>query len=141
MKGYKKALDAANAAAALSKIKSSIADADEISGIKVVKCSFEGLPVDALRTAADEVLSECDCVVCVFATVNDGKITFVSGCSKSAVAKGAHAGKLLSQISPICGGGGGGRPDSASSGGKQTEKLSDAMNAVNNVLTSQLTKQ
>ena len=141
MKGYKKALDAANAAAALSKIKSSIADADEISGIKVVKCSFEGLPVDALRTAADEVLSECDCVVCVFATVNDGKITFVSGCSKSAVAKGAHAGKLLSQISPICGGGGGGRPDSASSGGKQPEKLSDAMNAVNNVLTSQLTKQ
>ena len=141
MKGYKKALDAANAAAALSKIKSSIADADEISGIKVVKCSFEGLPVDALRTEADEVLSECDCVVCVFATVNDGKITFVSGCSKSAVAKGAHAGKLLSQISPICGGGGGGRPDSASSGGKQPEKLSDAMNAVNNVLTSQLTKQ
>lgn len=141
MKGYKKALDAANAAAALSKIKSSIADADEISGIKVVKCSFEGLPVDALRTAADEVLSECDCVVCVFATVNDGKITFVSGCSKSAVAKGAHAGKLLSQISPICGGGGGGRPDSASSGGKQPEKLSDAMNAVNDVLTSQLTKQ
>ena len=141
MKGYKKALDAANAAAALSKIKSSIADADEISGIKVVKCSFEGLPVDALRTAADEVLSECECVVCVFATVNDGKITFVSGCSKSAVAKGAHAGKLLSQISPICGGGGGGRPDSASSGGKQPEKLSDAMNAVNNVLTSQLTKQ
>ena len=141
MKGYKKALDAANAAAALSKIKSSIADADEISGIKVVKCSFEGLPVDALRTAADEVLSECDCAVCVFATVNDGKITFVSGCSKSAVAKGAHAGKLLSQISPICGGGGGGRPDSASSGGKQPEKLSDAMSAVNNVLTSQLTKQ
>ena len=141
MKGYKKALDAANAAAALSKIKTSIADADEISGFKVVKCSFEGLPVDALRTAADEVLSECDCVVCVFATVNDGKITFVSGCSKSAVAKGAHAGKLLSQISPICGGGGGGRPDSASSGGKQPEKLSDAMNAVNDVLTSQLTKQ
>ena len=141
MKGYKKALDAANAAVALSKIKTSIADTDEISGIKVVKCSFEGLPVDALRTAADEVLSECDCVVCVFATVNDGKITFVSGCSKSAVAKGAHAGKLLSQISPICGGGGGGRPDSASSGGKQPEKLSDAMNAVNDVLASQLSKQ
>ena len=113
----------------------------ESTGAAVIFGATGGVLEAALRTAADEVLSECDCVVCVFATVNDGKITFVSGCSKSAVAKGAHAGKLLSQISPICGGGGGGRPDSASSGGKQPEKLSDAMNAVNDVLTSQLTKQ
>ncbi len=138
MKGYKKALDSANAAAALAKINDVAEKAEDVKGIKVIKCGFDGIPVDALRTAADSVLAKYELAVCVFATVSDGKVTFVAGATKPAVAKGAHAGKLLSQVSPICGGGGGGRPDSASSGGKNPEKLSDAMNAVNGILDSQI---
>lgn len=140
MKGFKKSLDSANATAAIAKVKDSIASAEEICGVKIIKCSFDGIPVDALRTASDDVLSKCENGICVLATVNDNKVTFVAGCTKSAVTKGAHAGKLLSQISPICGGGGGGRPDNASSGGKQPEKLADAMNAVNDIIRAQLNK-
>ncbi len=140
MKGYKKALDNANAQAALSKINELIATAEEINGIKIIKCAFDGIPVDALRTAADDVLSKCECALCVFATVNEGKVLFVSGCTKTAVSKGAHAGKLLSQISPICGGGGRAGPDRASSRSKNPEKLHDALNAVNDTVKQQTSK-
>ncbi len=140
MKTYKKALETANAVAAIAKIKDAAKNADEIAGVKVIKCTFNNTTADAMRSAADRTLSEYDDAICVFASVSDGKVTFVAGCTKNAVAKGAHVGKLLSQISPICGGGGGGRPDNASSGGKQPEKLADAMAAVNDVLTSQLVK-
>ena len=38
----------------------------------------------------------------------------------------------------MVGGGGGGRPDSATAGGKQPEKLEEALEAVNNIVEALL---
>jgi len=46
------------------------------------------------------------------------------------VKQGKHAGKIVGELAKICGGGGGGRPDLAQAGGKQPERLSDALAAV-----------
>jgi len=50
------------------------------------------------------------------------------------VKAGAHAGKILSEISVICGGKGGGRPDSAMSGGKDLDKIEEALAKVKEIL-------
>ena len=76
--------------------------------------------------------------VCVFASIDGEKVAFVAGCGKEAVAKGAHAGMILKNISPIVGGGGGGRPDNAASGGKNSAKTAEALAAVNAVLEGQI---
>ena len=91
-----------------------------------------------LRAAADTVKEKDALTVCVFASSVGGKVSFVAGCGKEAVAKGAHAGMILKAISPICGGGGGGRPDNATSGGKDASKIADAIAAINDVLASQI---
>ncbi|MBR4799387.1 MAG: hypothetical protein IK047_03900, partial [Clostridia bacterium] len=52
--------------------------------------------------------------------------------------KGAHAGNLLKDVSPIVGGGGGGRPNSASSGGRDVSKLPQAFAEAETVLASQI---
>ena len=51
---------------------------------------------------------------------------------------GAHAGNLIKAIASIVGGGGGGRPNMAQAGGKNPEKISDAIAAVYDVVEGQL---
>jgi alanyl-tRNA synthetase len=47
--------------------------------------------------------------------------------SKEAINKGIHCGKIIKEVSAIAGGGGGGRPDMAQAGGKNIEKLHEAV--------------
>ena len=66
----------------------------------------------------------------------DGKLNFVSAAGKDAVANGAHAGKLLSEVSAVTGGKGGGRPDSAMSGGRDLDKIDEALKRAEEILAS-----
>ncbi len=137
-KALKKELDALNQKAALAKVDEACAKAIDIKGVKLITATFEGVPGDALRAASDTVKEKEPTAVCVFASAVGGKVSFVAGCGKEAVAKGAHAGMILKNISPICGGGGGGRPDNATSGGKDATKLAEAIAAINAVLEAQI---
>ena len=73
-------------------------------------------------------------MVAVFAAVSDGKLNFVAVCGADAVKAGAHAGNILKVISVIAGGKGGGRPDSAMSGGRDLDKIDEALAAVADLL-------
>ncbi len=138
VKHVRKELENANLTIALAQIEKAYADAKEIGNVKLVTCRFADLPADSLRLASDRMIDKFSNAVCVFATVNEGKVLFVAGCGKEAVKAGAHAGNLLKAISPIVGGGGGGRPDSATSGGKDASKLDEAIEAAADVLAKQI---
>ena len=134
---YKKSLEAANLTVADAKVKEAYNDTEEINGIKVVKAKFDDMPVEILRQATDNLLDKHPECVCLLATVSEGKVLFAAGCGKTALEKKANVGKLLSAISPIVGGGGGGRPDRASSGGKNPEKLDEAFAEADKVIRIQ----
>ena len=137
-KNLKKELDSLNQKAALAKVNEAAESAEDVKGVKLVKASFNGVTTDALRSAIDAVKDKEPLAVCVFASIDGEKVAFVAGCGKEAVAKGAHAGMILKNISPIVGGGGGGRPDNAASGGKNSAKTDEALAAVNAVLEGQI---
>ncbi len=137
-KRLKKELDAMNLKAASEAVDKAYADAVDVKGAKLVRASFDGATVDALRDSADKIVAKDENAVCVFSTVNEGKVLLVSACGVAAVKNGAHAGNLLKAISPIVGGGGGGRPNSASSGGKDATKIPDALAEAENILASQI---
>jgi alanyl-tRNA synthetase len=46
-----------------------------------------------------------------------------------------HAGKIIKQVAGKVGGGGGGRPDMAQAGGSKPEKLSEALEAVYDIVS------
>ena len=52
--------------------------------------------------------------------------------------KGAHAGNLIKAIAAIVGGGGGGRPNMAQAGGKNPEKIDEAVAKAAEVLEGQI---
>ena len=48
--------------------------------------------------------------------------------------RGLHAGNIARDTAKVMGGGGGGRPEMAQAGGKQPEKIGEALQAVPNLV-------
>lgn len=96
-----------------SQITDLFTSAKEINGIKIVSAMLTDVKPDALRSLGDQIRDEEENVIALLAGVNGESGNFCCVCSKSAVAKGAHAGKIIQRIAAITGGKGGGRPDSA----------------------------
>ncbi len=109
-----------------------------VSDLHLITYTLKDVASDMPRTICDELKASDDKMVAVIALVNDGKLTFSACCGMEAVARGAHAGMILKNVSAICNGGGGGRPDSASSGGKDVSKLNEALAAVEGILLGML---
>ncbi len=126
-------LKAASANSIADGIKNSV---EAVNGynLRVAKFDISDIDPQSARSITDDFKANDENSVTVIAIVNGDKINFVASCGKAAVAKGAHAGNILKQVSAICGGGGGGRPDSAQSGGKDVSKLGEALAAVRALL-------
>lgn len=104
------------------------------NGINYVIKKFEGVDVNTLRDLADEVRNKVGSVVVLFATVNEGKLNFVCAVSKDLVEKKISAGKIIKEIAKVAGGGGGGRPDMATAGAKDIDKVEEALNKLSELL-------
>ena len=105
----------------------------EISGIKIVSAMLSDVKPDTLRTLGDQIRDREPNVVALLAGVNGESGNFYCICSKSAVAKGAHAGKIIQRIAAITGGKGGGRPDSAMGGIGKTYMVDEALGMLQSI--------
>ncbi|MCX7915971.1 MAG: alanine--tRNA ligase-related protein, partial [Verrucomicrobiae bacterium] len=93
-----------------------------------------GATPELLRAVVDALKPQLGSGVVVLGGVADGKVALVAYVTPDLVKAGQHAGKLVGEVAHICGGGGGGRPDLAQAGGKQPEKLAEALNAMRRLL-------
>ncbi len=105
----------------------------DVKGVNVVATKLEDANADMLRTMGDDIKEKAPNMVAVLSSINGEKVSLLCVCGAEAVKKGAHAGKIIKEVAKIVGGGGG-RPDSATAGGKQPEKLEEALEAVNNIV-------
>ena len=110
----------------------------DVKGVNVVATKLEDATAEVLRTMGDSIKEKAPNMVAVLSAVNDGKVSLLCVCGAEAVKKGVHAGKIIKEVAKMVGGGGGGRPDSATAGGKQPEKLEEALEAVNNIVEALL---
>ncbi len=113
-----------------------LANAMEVNGIKVVVAALDDIEGDALRNLCDKLRNKISEGVVVLGSRVSGRVQFVVMVTKEAVAKGAHAGKIVKEVAIIAGGGGGGRPDMAQAGGKLPEKLDEAISKVGSIIES-----
>ena len=116
-----------------------IATAVEVDGLKVVAARLEDADPDQLRVVADQIRDKLAGVVCVLGSASEGKVSLLCAVAKDAVGR-IHAGHVIKQVAAIVGGSGGGRPDLAQAGGKQPEKLDEAIAQARQVVASLLKK-
>ncbi|WP_096021726.1 alanine--tRNA ligase [Campylobacter lanienae] len=101
-----------------------------INNVSVVIGEFNG----DIKAKIDEIKNKFDSVVVFLASKKDGKVSLGAG-SKNCNIK---AGELVKAIAPIVGGGGGGRDDFATAGGKDIDKIPNALNEATNIIKSKL---
>ena len=125
-------VDAAMSKEADGEAKRILTGSREIGGLKVITTVFEDVNVDIekLKQIEDTLRDWEAGVVAVLAAVKGDKITILAACGKAAVQKGIKAGELVREVTKICGGSGGGKPDFAMGGGKDTAKLTEALEYV-----------
>ena len=135
IKDAKREVESLNARLSEIKTQALLDNVKTVGSFKLLTAKLDVKP-DAARTLTDSIKSKFSDGVAVFATVCDGKLNFVAAAGQDAVKAGAHAGNILKEISAICGGKGGGRPDSAMSGGRDIDKIDEALARVEEILAS-----
>jgi len=102
------------------------ADVRVEAGVNVIVQTVEGLDADALLDLSDRFKQRHAPAAVVLATREDGKVHLVANFDDS-VAERVSASDVVRQAAAIVGGGGGGRPTMARAGGKDPEKLPEAL--------------
>ena len=139
-KSLEKELEKIKSKLALSQVDDIINSALDIEGVKVITKNINGMDVNGLRQLGDTIRDKMGSVVVVLGSVQEDKVLLLAMATKDLVTKGVHAGNIIREVAKMTGGGGGGRPDMAQAGGKDPEKLNDALNLVADLVKGQLKK-
>ncbi len=134
LKAANSEIESLEAKNALSKLSELTSNAKTVKGVLVCKAKLEGASIDVIRSMCDDIKAKNENSVTLIATLAEGKLNFVCACGKEAISKGAHAGKIVKDIALICGGSGGGRPDSAMAGGKDANKIDQALSLAESIV-------
>ncbi|NLE38520.1 MAG: alanine--tRNA ligase, partial [Pirellulaceae bacterium] len=105
-----------------------IAGAESMGDVKLIVKEIAGATPEALRDLIDKIRRKTAPVAVMLATrQEEGKVLLVAGLSRDLVEQGADAVKWVRQVAKLVQGGGGGRPDMAQAGGKNAERLPEAL--------------
>ncbi len=100
---------------------------ESINGKQGLVVRLDAVPMETMREMTDWFRNRVENGVMVLASDIDGRPQIVVAVSDALVKDGVRAGDLIKPIAQVVGGGGGGRPQMAQAGGKDSSKISDAL--------------
>ncbi|MGA1863280.1 alanine--tRNA ligase [Deferribacter thermophilus] len=116
-----------------SKAEDILSNVKEINGVKVLAVKMDNTEINALRNFVDMAKAKIKSGIVLVGSVNGDKVTFLCGVTKDLTSK-YKAGDIVKEIAKITGGGGGGKPELAQAGGKNPEKIDEALNHIYSIL-------
>jgi alanyl-tRNA synthetase len=118
--------------------ESLVESAEEVGGVRVVVAPVEVPDAKALLELSDRVKQTLGDSAVVLGTAVDGRVHLVANFSDAAVGRGIKAGDIVKLAAQITGGGGGGRPTMAQAGGRDPDKLPEALAAARQAIEQAL---
>ena len=118
-----------------SKVSDLTNQVEVVNGINLLTARIDGVAMNDLKKMIDELKQKISDVVIVLASDVDGKVALACGVTPEYVKQGLNAGKIVKEVAMICGGNGGGRPDMATAGAKDADKIVVAFEKVKELLT------
>jgi len=109
---------------------------DERGGVLVAE--VKGARGATLRDLSDQLRQQRKALAVVLGSVDDGKASLVINFDRSLPERGLDAVAVVRVLGSYIGGGGGGRPTLAEAGGKQPERLREALEAGRDTLVEAL---
>jgi len=99
----------------------------EIGGVRVVAEVVEASDAKELLELSDRVRQTLGESVVVLGCAVDGRVHLVANVAPAVVGRGVKAGDVIREAAKVAGGGGGGRDTMAQAGGRDPEKLPEAI--------------
>ncbi|MCK9424501.1 MAG: alanine--tRNA ligase [Ignavibacteriaceae bacterium] len=119
----------------LGGIDSIIANPTDAGGIKIFKGKVAATNMDELKSFGDELRNKIKSGVGLLASEVEGKVGLVCVVSDDLLKeKKLSAGKIVGEVAKILGGAGGGRPHLATAGGKDVNKIDEALKQVDEIV-------
>ena len=103
------------------------AGAEDVGGLKVVVEAVAATDARALLELSDTVRQRLGDSAVLLGTAGDGRVHLVANFAPAAVERGLRADAVVRAAAEVVGGGGGGRDTMAQAGGRDPEKLPDAL--------------
>ncbi|MFS8830843.1 alanine--tRNA ligase [Synechococcus sp. R8-2] len=139
LKAAQKELEEVRSQLALVQAERLLAQAVAVGDLKVLVAELGSTTPEALKTAAEHLLHKLGEGAVVLGSVPEaGKVSLVAAFSPAVQQLGLKAGSFIGEIAKLTGGGGGGRPNLAQAGGKQPEKLAEALQVARERLQAEL---
>ena len=105
------------------------AQAQNLAGARVLAARVEVPDARALLDLADRVKGKLGDAAILLGTAADGRVHLLASVAPALVERGVKAGEIVRAAAKAAGGGGGGRDTMAQAGGRDAEKLPDAIDA------------
>ena len=106
----------------------------DINGVSVLSARTEASNADSMREISDWLRDKMGSGIVVLGAVINDRPTISVGITRDLVDGGADARDYARDLGRIIGGGGGGRPDMAQAGGRNADKLDDAIAAAADIV-------
>jgi alanyl-tRNA synthetase len=103
---------------------------ESVKGVSVLAVKVSASNMDALRHTGDVLRDKLGSAVIVLAAIWDDKPNFLAVVTPDLVSRGLNAGEMVKKVAQATGGGGGGRPQLGQGGGKDKDKLEEALKLV-----------
>ncbi|HEY0142239.1 MAG TPA: alanine--tRNA ligase [Thermoanaerobaculia bacterium] len=105
----------------------------DVSGVKLIARRVDDVSGGDLRNLADTFRSKLKSGVVVLGSATDGKVTLLTAVTSDLLGR-VQANTLIAKLAPIVGGKGGGKPDLAQAGGKDADRLNEALETAQGAL-------
>jgi alanyl-tRNA synthetase len=108
--------------------------------VKLVVETKTGVEPKALADLSDRIKGKLgDPAVVVLGVPGEGKVNLLVAATPGAVERGIKAGDVVKAAAQVVGGGGGGRDNMAQAGGRDPDKLPDALQTAEDAVRRALT--
>jgi alanyl-tRNA synthetase len=107
---------------------------ETVNGIKLIAEKVPPSRIEVLRDIADLLREQLKSGIIVLGTVYEGSPIFLAAVTPDLVKKGYHAGEIIKKVAGITGGSGGGKATLAQGGGRDKDKLDEAIALVKSLI-------
>jgi alanyl-tRNA synthetase len=129
---------AANGAAGGVDVDRLLGDVADVAGTPVLVAAVEVPDAKALLDVADRLKGKLPAAAIVLGSAVDGRVHLLASVAPEVVARGVKAGAIVKAAAKVVGGGGGGRDTLAQAGGREPEKLGEAIETARAAIASAL---
>lgn len=109
-------------------------DYEEINGVRLIVLKLDSVSANEAKEIIDRNKNENESVAILLLSESNNKISIVAGVKNAPL----KAGAWVKQVAQELGGNGGGRDDFATAGGKDIDKISQALNLAKDIATKAL---